>query len=187
MDETKILEAINGSMTNFTEAIGGKLDGIPEAIKKAFESKETASVKEEAKVRQLAGITEFEVWDVPVGKALFGGFVAVVGSELVDGFLANQGDMVIGLVKLAGAGAIVKWGSRLLGKGVATAVALLLAYDGIRHILPIDQYAHQLASKVSGVVTTRGLGGNKGSALGDAGNGKGKTKDYYAGLMGGRR
>ena len=98
--------------------------------------------------------------------------------------------MVIGGVKLVAAGAVIKWGKGLLGKGGATAVALLLAYDGIRHIIPLDQYAHRLASGVSGVVTTRGLGGNQDSVVDvpAGGNGRGQgIGGYYDALKGGAR
>ena len=125
--------------------------------------------------------------DVPIGKALVGGFIAVVGSELIDGFLKDQSVMVTGVAKLVGAGVAVKWGSRWLGKSGAAAVAILLAYDGLRDILPIDQYANRLATGITGVVTRRGLGGNTESAVDAGGNGhRAPAGDYYAEAMGGR-
>lgn len=191
MEPQQVLDEINQSMTTFRGDMDAKLAEIPEVVRRAFEGKPEAPAGDgdEAKVEQLAGVTEFEPWDIPIGKALIGGFVAVVGSELIDGFLKDQGNMVLGGVKLAAAGAVIRWGKGLLGKGGATAVALLLAYDGIRHIIPIDQYAHRLASGVSGVVTTRGLGGNQDSVI-DAGNGDSGGRGiggYYDALKGGAR
>jgi len=185
--DADILTAIK-AVEDSNKTVTAKLEEIPAVILQAFEADPDADPdkkKPEAELEEagaLAGITSMEVWDIPIGKAIIGGFVAVVGSELIDGFLAGRGEMVLGITKLVAAGAVVKWGSGLLSKNGATAVALLLAYDGIRHVLPIDQYAHRLASGVSGVVTTRGLGGNKGS---DTGNGK-AAPDYYEALKGGR-
>lgn len=198
MDEQEILEAINTqvntSLTEFTGTMEAKLSEIPDAIKKAFEPDEVKSAaevkaedakKEDAELEKgpLAGVIDMEVWDIPIGKALVGGFTAVLASELIDGFLASQGNMVLGLVKLIGAGAAFKWGQGLLGKGGAGALALLLAYDGIRHILPIDQWASRLATGVSGIATTRGLGGNKDTVIPPGGNGH--KEGYYDRLKGG--
>ena len=130
----------------------------------------------------LGGLTKTEVWDIPIGQAAVGGFVAVVGSELVDGFMAAQSAMTKGLVKLAVAGASVKWGGKLLGSTGSKAVALLLAYDGIRMVLPIDEYA----SKVAGMftkLTGGGLGGraglNNSKVLDQAGD---VASSYYSSL-----
>ncbi len=210
MEETEILaKSIDDSMKGFAGTLEATVAQIPEAIRKALdgpiENLTAAQVREQeaktalakaagdkaAELEQLGGIMEMEVWDIPVGKALIGGFIAVVGSELVDGFLAKQSITVRGVAKLVGAGVAIKWGGRMLGKHGAAAVAILLAYDGLRDILPIDQYAHRLASGVSGVVTQRGLGGNTESAVDvpDKGNGHRESApgDYYAEAFGGRR
>ncbi len=118
---------------------------------------EPEAVAEMASSGVLGGITGMEVWNIPVGKALVGGFVAVFGTELIDGFMASQSVQARGAAKLVGAGIALKWGRKLLGSDGATAVGLLMAFDGIRDILPIDQYAKSLANKASGVVTQRGL------------------------------
>lgn len=110
----------------------------------------------------LEGITKLEVWDIPIGKAIVGGFSAVVVSELIDGFLAAQSTMTQGLVKLAAAGASVKWLSRFLGATGAGAMALLLAYDGIRSMLPIDEWAGRFSGAISKIRTGGGLAGKAG-------------------------
>lgn len=108
----------------------------------------------------LEGITKMQVWDVPVGQALIGGFSAVFVSELVDGFFASQQPMTLGVIKLAAAGVLVKWGGRLLGSTGSKAAALILAYDGIRQILPLDEWAGRL----SGGIAARTGGGLAGKA-----------------------
>jgi len=130
----------------------------------------------------LGGITDTKIWDIPIGQAAVGGFGAVVGSELIDGFMANQSSMVKGMVKLLVAGASVKWGSKLLGSTGSKAVALLLSYDGIRMILPIDEYANKLAGMFT-KLTGAGLGGRAGmggnNVLNQAGD---VANSYYSSL-----
>ncbi len=151
MDEKQILETVNTGL----DAVGSKLEAqlaeFNETTKKVLVPKpediktaEEVEAEDKAKLEQagaVAGITQFEIWDIPVGQALVGGFTAVFASELIDGFLVKQGDMIKGVVKLVGAGAAVKWGPRLLGSTGSKALALLLAYDGVRSLIPIDTWA----------------------------------------------
>jgi len=80
------------------------------------------------------------------------------------------------------------WGKRILGNVGSKAVALLLAFDGIRDLSPIDSWADQLAEKISGTVTTEGLAGNqsKGKDLNprrETQRGDG-NQSYYAKVLG---
>ena len=171
MNEQEILEAMEKGLSGVGTQIGEKLEAqlaeFNETAKKVLVPKaEDVKTAEEVKAAleeagAMAGINRIEVWDIPVGQALVGGFTAVFASELVDGFMAKQGDMARGVVKLIGAGAAVKWGGRILGSTGSKALAILLAYDGVRTLIPIDRYARQGATAVTGVVTTRGLGGFK--------------------------
>jgi len=158
------------------------LPKTPDDIKTAEEV--AAEKADKAEMEQLAGITKMEVWDIPLGQALIGGFIAVFSSELIDGFLAAQSGMVRGLVKLVGAGVAVKWGSRVLGTTGAKAVALLLAYDGIRSFIPIDEWASRFAGGIK-PLTGSGLGGKAGMDRNPRGDvPKAKSADYYAGAFG---
>lgn len=189
MDEKLILEAIQEGFNNVGKEVGSKLDAqlaeLNETAKKILEPspedvKTAAELKaaEEAKLEQgtVAGISEMKVWDIPLGQAALGGFVAVFASELIDGFLVQQGDMIKGVVKLIGAGAAVKWGGRLLGSTGSKAVAILLAYDGIRSLIPIDTWAKRSSSAVTGMIPGGGLGGFNKNVGGVPNNGHG---DYY--------
>jgi hypothetical protein len=147
---------------------------------------ETKKAEDKAKMEAmgaLSGITEFKVWDIPAGEALVGGFSAVFASEVIDGFLINQADWMKGAVKLAGAGAAVKWGGRLLGSTGSKALAILLAYDGIRSLIPIDTWARRGASAVTGALPVGGLGGFQPNAQNNMA--RAGSRDYYAGLYGG--
>jgi len=191
MDNIEILSDVDAKLHDFKSGIEkslGPMSATLEDIKKALqpdEVKTAAEVKEDADMGAVAGIgniTQMEVFNIPIGKAVIGGLSAVFVSELVDGFLMAQGNMVQGLVKLGVAGATIKWGKRFLGAAGASAFALLLTYDGIRHILPIDQWGAKAATALSGVIPGRGLGGNQISTIPMASPARGGG--YYAGLKG---
>lgn len=188
--DTETLAKVDEKFLDFGSVIDAKLAEFGEKLPKAKEPDEVKTKEELEAAAELErggaleGITSMEVWDIPVGKALVGGFSAVVVSELVDGFLAKQSNTVRGVVKLAAAGVAVKWGGRLLGKTGAGALALLLAYDGIRQLLPIDEWA----GRVSGAVVTRTGGGLAGKAgLENTGGNGSKQPGYYDALYGGAR
>lgn len=179
MDPEQVLTQISETATSLNDGIksfaeiGGKFETQlaefnetakkilvkPEDIKTAAE----LEAENKAKLEQgaVGAITRFEVWDIPVGQAVIGGFAAVFASELIDGFLVRQADWMKGLIKLAGAGAAIKWGPRAFGKTGAYAVGLLLAYDGIRSLIPIDSWARRGATAVTSRVPGGGLGGFK--------------------------
>lgn len=149
------------TLTDIEKALEGLKPVKVEATvdKKPAEAELVDAALEESGV--LSNVTSMKVWNIPVGQALVGGFVAVFASELIDGFMAAQGVMTRGVVKLIGAGAAVGWGKGLLGDTGSKAVALLLAFDGIRDIIPIDQWAKGFANQATGMVTQRGLAGLK--------------------------
>jgi len=155
MEDTQVLNNINKGILDFGSVLDTKLEEFGKKLPAKIEE------IEQEKAGALEGISSMKVWDIPVGQALVGGFSAVVVSELVDGFLAKQTDTVKGMVKLVAAGAVAKWGGRLLGKTGTTALVILLAYDGLRQILPIDEWASRLTGGVT-KLTGGGLGGRAG-------------------------
>jgi hypothetical protein len=173
------LDTFNSDMTSKFDA---KLAEIDEKIKPPEVEDEPAEV---AKNGIGENVAKMEFWDIPVGQALIGGFSAVIASELVDGFLASQNTMTLGVVKLASAGALAKWGGRLLGSTGSKAAAIILAYDGIRQILPLDEWAGNIAGWVK-PRTGGGLAGKAGmTPPGTRGVPAAPSGDYYAGLWGG--
>lgn len=192
MDPKDILEAINSGfvtvgskleaqMAELNETAKKVLEAKPEAVKTAEELATAAAAATAAgkanmeEAGAVGGITGFKPWDIPAGQALVGGFTAVFASELIDGFLIKQSDMIKGVVKLAGAGAAVKWGGRVLGSTGSKALAILLAYDGIRSMIPIDTWARRGATMVTSRIPKGGLGGFV-PDIEARGNGSG---DYY--------
>ena len=102
--------------------------------------------------------------------------------------LIKQQDWMKGVVKLVGAGAAVKWGDRVFGSTGSKALAILLAYDGIRSLIPIDAWSKKAADTVTGMVPMGGLGGYKPDVENQAGGGgSNPPRDYYADLYGGAR
>lgn len=156
MEPTQVLEAVDTKLSDQKAEINQILADFKQEISPKPDDKTDAVMSKGA----MEGITDLKVWDVPVGQAAVGGFVAVIGSELVDGFFANQQPMTLGVIKLASAGILAKWGGRLLGSAGSKAAAIILAYDGIRQILPLDEWAGNLV----GAVTARTGGGLAGKA-----------------------
>ncbi|MBN1366593.1 MAG: hypothetical protein JW967_01530 [Dehalococcoidales bacterium] len=166
-----ILKAVKEGVTAGVGA--AKLDEIPKVISMGFNE---ASGKFEAKLAELTkepdtakldesavGVLgkafDFKVMGLPLGGALVGGFTATFATELLDGLMVNQKDYVKGIVKLGGAFAAVKFGKKVFGTTGANVVGLLMAFDGLRNIIPLDIYANKLASKITGWVPAQGLSG----------------------------
>jgi len=162
-----------------------KLGDLGSNVEKAlaeFGEKLPAKVEPAAELEAgpLAGVAKMEVWGIPLGKALIGGGIAIFATELIDGFMAAQAPQMRGIVKLFGAGASQMFAKRWLGAPTAGAIALLLAFDGIRDLLPLDEFIHGITTRMTGVFTTAGLAG-----VTSRGNGAGKTTDIYAQALGG--
>ena len=183
--DNELLKKIDDSLASINE----RLNSLA-VIKTEAKMGDMVPNAEMAEAGMLTGITNMKVWDIPVGEAVVGGVAAVFATEIIDGVLYKQGPIVRGLVKAAGAGAVMKWGQGVLGSTGAKAVALLMAFDAVRDILPLDNYAKQVANKVTGVVTTKGLGDNSypdkpaGYPMDEIKNKRVIATDYYARLRG---
>jgi hypothetical protein len=160
------------------EEISGKLVAKPVETPPEDKNPDDAELHKGA----LEGIADFKVWDIPLGQALIGGGISVFASELIDGFLAGRSTQIAGVVKLAAAGAAVKWGGRM-GTTTSRALALLLAYDGLRSLIPLDEWMGNLAGRIVSR-TGGGLAGKAG--MGDVLNQASKVaNDYYSRALGG--
>lgn len=172
---------VSERLDTFNSTFDAKLAEIEDKLTPKVEDPEPEST-EDAELEQgkaVEGLSKMEIWDIPVGQALVGGFTAVMASELVDGFLKNQQPITLGVVKLVAAGVMVKWGKRLLGPTGSKAAAIILAYDGIRQVLPIDEWANKLVGGVT-TLTGGGLAGKAGIA--NIRYNPVSTTNYYAGL-----
>ena len=133
-----------------------------------------------------SGIMDFEIWDIPIGQAAIGGFSAIFVTEVIDGFMKTQTQNMKGVVKIIGAGVFAKWGKRIpfINAKGAKVIALLMTFDALRDISPINTWANQIANKISGVIPTGGLGDQRGGGAPRENVGAGN--DYYARAKGGR-
>lgn len=151
------------------EALAGVMQlrsPLEAALAKFNEPKPAPEVKPEVKppadVAPMAegiagGLASFELQGLPIGQAAVGGFVAVMATELIDGFLAKQNNLLrAGAKGLVALGAM-RYGTRVLGSVGAKAVALFVLYDALRDVVPFDTLAKNLTARVSGVLPTRGL------------------------------
>lgn len=130
------------------ESIKAKLDelGKPMKVEAATDGKPAEA---ELHRSMVGGLTSMKVWNLPVGAIAFGTFGGVFVNELLDGFMAKQGVMVRGAVKLAVAGVVAGWGKKWL-RDATYPIALVLGVFGLSQVIPIDKYATQLASSVRG-------------------------------------
>jgi hypothetical protein len=154
-------------------------------IKKTWVPKlaEVAPKPDAAKLEE-SRIASMKVAGVQVLPFAIGAFSAVFVSELIDGVMVTQSKVTKGLVKGVGAFAAYKWGRKIpfVGDNGAKIIALLLAFDAVRDLTPIDAYAAKLANKVSGVIPIGGLADQRGRDVRDQANKV--VKDYYANAMG---
>lgn len=166
LDSFMTKDEVGSIIAQLGEDITSKLDklGTPDPAPPASaesEDTEEAELETSAVKSATKSIMDTEVWGIPVGKAALGGFGAIFASELIDGFMTEQSKNVRGIVKLVVAGASAQWGKRWLGAG-AGVLALLLTFDAIRDLTPLDEWANKLANKVSGVIPKGGLGAQTG-------------------------
>ena len=167
IDLRPLVEAQEKGLQFLQGTIKEGLSPLGQLVAKFNEPKpEVAKLKEPAGI--MEGITGFQVWDIPVGQVLVGGSIAVFATELLDGFLGKQRVEIRGLIKLVGAGASVKYLSKPLGGAASQALALLLAYDGLRDIVPFDTFVKGITAKISGVLPKRGLTQGNREALNEA-------------------
>jgi hypothetical protein len=186
-------KAISGGVAKLEDWAKGfktaySVDGgqVKAAVVEEKATEETAELAESATSqisKTVNKVTDFQVMGIPLGTALVGGFVAIFATELVDGYFKNQSVMIRGVIKLGGAFVVVKFLPKYLGKDLCNAVALLMAFDGLKNdLIPgLFGYATTWANKLTGTTTTAGLGWTGGPAktaskLPPANT----TKDYYA-------
>jgi len=162
MDTQELIDKIDSRADQaVVDGILGRVDGIDARLAELGKPDPDPAADAVLKKGIFDDFMSFEMWGVPVGQAVGGGFIAIFASELIDGFMKNQQPWQRGLVKLGAAGIAGMWGKRFLGSTGSKAVALLLAFDAIRDLSPIDSWADQLAEKISGTVTTSGLAGSQ--------------------------
>jgi len=159
---------------------------LAEVAKPPADKAPDAANLEEARAGILGKAGNVSVGGVKIVPLAVGAFGAIFASELIDGFMSQQSKMIKALVKGVGAFAVMKWGKKipLVGAEGAKIIALLLAFDAIRDITPIDAWASAAANKVSGMIPIGGLGDQTGRAKRALGDVRSINRDYYAHAFG---
>ena len=147
----KTLAALEGSLPGKNgELIEKGRDGI------------NANLEDSGIAGTMDKITDWKMFDIPVGAAVVGGIAGVFITELTDGLCVKfniKSPYIAGAIKLGEAAAIVKWGKKFVGKDTANIVALLLTFDAV-----VNDFAPQLfngingfTNKLTGTTTAAGL------------------------------
>lgn len=187
--QTEVDKAVKATLSDFSKEWDTKfatyrVDKGPEkpAEIKDPEPEAEAELSDMSLSKTFGKVTDFEVWGVPLGGALVGGFVGIFATELIDGYFKNQSVMIRGGIKLVGAGVIAKFLPKYLGKDLCYVVALLMAFDGLKNdIMPsIFGYATTWANKLTGTTTVAGLGWTGGAPAKAAPAALQARADYYS-------
>lgn len=191
VDITEVMSSLkknSDSTAKLCEVITMGFDEIKKTwVPKVVETGKPADTAalEESKAGVLGKVGNVSVAGVKIVPLVGGAFVSIFASELIDGFMASKGTTVKAVVKGVGAFAAYKWGKKLplIGAEGGKVIALLLAFDAIRDLTPINSWASAAANKVSGMIPIGGLGDQTGRAI--------KTmrpslvkKDYYSTAFG---
>lgn len=182
MEATEILEGIDQRISDFNTTLDAKLADLKIPVEASVDGEPVEAELEIAGVKSMFGqIDKIEIMGVPIGRAAVGGFAAVLVSEVVDGIMQAQTTTTQGIVKL-GLAAIVQWTKRWFGAPMANTATLLLAYDGVRQLLPIDEWAGRVASAITGAFPTGGLGRGAGRVPNVLQQAEQVAKNYYPGI-----
>ncbi len=168
-------------------AIFDKVRPVKEEIvdpKKTVALKDDVELDESGIAGMFKSVTNIKVVGIPLGSVAAGSFIAVFTTELVDGFMSKQTVQTKGFVKLAGAAGFALYGKKIIGNDLSGVVAVLLTFDALRDLTPIDAWAASAASKISGMLPSAGLA-DRSNRRGDVHDQANKVvKDYYSRAFG---
>lgn len=100
----------------------------------------------------LEGLTSFRIGKVPVGLAVVGGGTALLLAEVIDGLFEPEDETMEALFNIGGAWAVLEWGPGLIGERAAEVASIILAFEGSRHILPVDKLVSTITERIKGIV-----------------------------------
>lgn len=155
------------------------IDGI-KVVKEEIVQKENADLSDSGIKGMFDSVTKFELIGLPAGSVLVGGSLGIIGTELVDGFLAEQSLQMKGLAKIgAGIGTVI-FGKKIIGKTAAIWTAGFMFFDALRDLTPLDSKLSELVSKITKVKTSAGLA-DKSNRRGNVQEQARRVADAYAG------
>jgi hypothetical protein len=86
--------------------------------------------------------------NIPVGDALIGGSAASLVSELTDAFTPGDNTVVSALIKIVAGNLLAGAFSGILGNNATSAARLLVTYDGIRDLIPLDSWIREILDPI---------------------------------------
>jgi hypothetical protein len=93
--------------------------------------------------------------NIPVGDALIGGTAASLVSELTDAFTPKDNTIVSALIKIVGGNLLAGAFSGILGNNATSAARLLVTYDGLRDIIPLDGWIREILDPIKKAVPVK--------------------------------
>lgn len=142
-------------------------DGIRPVKEVVVDTKKEVVVKEDATLddpgiaKNISKAMEYTIAGVPVVAVVGGGLVAIVTSEIIDGFIPlkdGNSVMIRGGVKIAASVGNAMFLHKFEGKTGTLIISGLLLFDALRDLTPISDWGKSIASKITGQLPAAGLG-----------------------------
>ncbi len=148
--------ALLGEVTASQDTFAKRMEGLMTSKTEVKPDPPKAELAASGIAGGIASIADFKAWGLPIGQAGVGLVGGVAVSELVDGFLYNKSNYMKAGAKVVAAWAVQRYTKKWLGAG-AGAVSLLLIFDALRDVTPIDSWVSEQVGKITKHPTTAGL------------------------------
>ena len=103
-------------------------------------------------------IRDVQILGIPFGDGVVGFGAALVVAERTDGLITPRmpSNVPVVAIKVGEAYAMSRWGHKVIGSGGARVAAIVLGYDALRTVVPIDTWIKEATAKLfnNGVLTT---------------------------------
>ena len=122
---------------------------------------ETVAVAKEGVSGIANKIRDIQILGIPFGEGVIGFGSALVISELTDGLITPKlpSNVPVVAIKVGEAYAMSRWGHKVIGGGGARMATVVLSYDALRTIVPIDDWIKNAIAKITGGIgLTAGAG-----------------------------
>jgi hypothetical protein len=187
VDFTPVMSYIDKKFVDTNAHLAETIDLNLANLGKIWSIKETATpAVETAKLNEsmTATVKKSTSMLIPI---LEGSALAIFATELTDGFLVKQDVKIQGVVKLAEAFVVYKWGKIIPGLGETgkNVFAVLLAFDALRTIVPFDVWIKE--NLVAKIVPPAAAGLGRNPPLNSVNRQADQVASDYSNIFGGRR
>jgi len=118
-------------------------------------SEENAVVAKDSGVTSIANkVRDIQILGIPFGEAVVGFGSALVVSELTDGLITPKlpTNVPAVAIKVGEAYAMSRWGHKIIGNGGARMATVVLGYDALRTVIPLDDWIRNAIAKITGML-----------------------------------